>query len=111
MAAAQTMLRGSDLALLTAGGMLLTSALRRAEDTAIAASRALLLRRVDLAVRNWRHRYGNVASLLGMLIGGAVVVHAVHRVRRDRANQSSGTESDSTDPDAIIGPSQIASGE
>jgi hypothetical protein len=72
-------MRGSDLALLTVGGLLIASGARQAERTAVARTRANVMRRVQRA----RRRQANAASAVGLFVGGGVIAYVLYRIGRD----------------------------
>ena len=62
-------------AVLTAGGLLVRSGLRRAEAAALRAERANVLRRVDVVRHTWRRRIGHTGAAMSILAGGLLVLY------------------------------------
>ena len=77
-----------DLIVLTSGGLLLNSGLKRAETAAARAVRANVLRSIDHSAHRWRHRASNAVSVLSVVIGGFVVLYQVRSQRRSGVHQS-----------------------
>lgn len=76
-------MRPADLALLTIGGALVTSGLKKAEQAAVGSYRSDVLRNLDLFRSTWRRRAAGTSSTAGMVVGGILVATVLLRMRRD----------------------------
>jgi hypothetical protein len=91
-----TGMRGGDVALLTAGGLLVASGFRHAEGSAVARTRADVNRRMQAL----RRRGVNASSLVAVVIGAGVIVLVAARIGRDLADTArNALEQDATAPE------------
>ena len=68
---------------LTTGGLLLASGIKRAESALTRDVRGNVLRRVDAAASGWRRRASNTGASLTVVVGGLVLLHQLAGQRRN----------------------------
>ena len=89
---------------LTTGGLLLASGLKRAEFALTRDVRGNVLRRVDAATSAWRRRASNTVASLTVVVGGLVLLHQLAGQRRNGEQQSTdGVQMGTESPDPLDG--------